>query len=100
MKVAFIGLGNMGGGMAANLVKAGHEVNAFDLSADALARAEENGCVPLTSLREAVTCVDASIPMGQRVAELSAHFDAAGNGGMDFSAIIECSKAGTYAKPV
>ncbi len=36
MKIAFIGLGNMGGGMAANLVKAGHEVNAFDLSEDAL----------------------------------------------------------------
>ena len=28
MKIAFIGLGNMGGGMAANLVKAGHAVNA------------------------------------------------------------------------
>ncbi|MCE2830029.1 MAG: NAD(P)-binding domain-containing protein, partial [Sphingomonadales bacterium] len=36
MKIAFIGLGNMGGGMAANLVKAGHAVNAFDLSAEAL----------------------------------------------------------------
>ena len=35
MRIAFIGLGNMGGGMAANLVKAGHQVNAFDLSAEA-----------------------------------------------------------------
>jgi hypothetical protein len=34
-KVAFIGLGNMGGPMAINLVKAGHAVTAFDLSADA-----------------------------------------------------------------
>ena len=32
MKIAFIGLGNMGGGMAANLVRAGHQVRAFDLS--------------------------------------------------------------------
>ena len=32
MKIAFIGLGNMGGPMAGNLVKAGHEVRAFDLS--------------------------------------------------------------------
>lgn len=32
MKIAFIVLGNMGGGMAASLVKAGHEVNAFNLS--------------------------------------------------------------------
>ena len=31
-RIAFIGLGNMGGGMAANLAKAGHEVLAFDLS--------------------------------------------------------------------
>ena len=30
--IAFIGLGNMGGGMAANLAKAGHRVLAFDLS--------------------------------------------------------------------
>ena len=29
--IAFIGLGNMGGPMAANLVKAGHKVTAFDL---------------------------------------------------------------------
>ena len=29
-RIAFIGLGNMGGGMAANLVQAGHEVAAFE----------------------------------------------------------------------
>ncbi len=63
MKIAFIGLGNMGGGMAANLVKAGHEVNAFDLSAEALARAGENGCAAYTSVREAVYGVDAVVSM-------------------------------------
>ena len=63
MKIAFIGLGNMGGGMAANLVKAGHDVNAFDLSADALARAQDNGCAPFTSVREAVAGVDAVVSM-------------------------------------
>jgi len=63
MKIAFIGLGNMGGGMAANLVKAGHEVNAFDLSADALARAQENGCATFTSVRAAVDGVDAVVSM-------------------------------------
>jgi 3-hydroxyisobutyrate dehydrogenase len=63
MKIAFIGLGNMGGGMAANLVKAGHLVNAFDLSADALARAKDNGCVPFTSVREAVADVEAVVSM-------------------------------------
>ena len=36
-RIAFIGLGHMGGGMAPNLAKAGHEVRAFDLSEEALA---------------------------------------------------------------
>jgi 3-hydroxyisobutyrate dehydrogenase len=63
MKIAFIGLGNMGGGMAANLVKAGHTVNAYDLSPDALARAQEHGCATFTSVREAVDGVDAVVSM-------------------------------------
>lgn len=63
MKIAFIGLGNMGGGMAANLVKAGHSVNAFDLSPEALARAQDNGCTPFTSVRAAVAGVDAVVSM-------------------------------------
>ena len=63
MKIAFIGLGNMGGGMAANLVKAGHEVHAFDLSEAALARASEAGCVPFTAVRDAVQGVDAVVSM-------------------------------------
>ena len=37
-RIAFIGLGNMGGGMAANQAKAGHEVSAFDLSEAAVAK--------------------------------------------------------------
>ena len=45
-KIAFIGLGNMGGGMAANQAKAGHEVLAFDLSQAALDRAKGAGCTP------------------------------------------------------
>ncbi len=63
MKIAFIGLGNMGGGMAANLVKAGHEVHAFDLSPEALARAAENGCATYTSVREAVQGAEAVVSM-------------------------------------
>jgi len=57
MKIAFIGLGNMGGGMAANLVKAGHEVRAFDLSEPALAAAREAGCSTFPTAKEA--CVEA-----------------------------------------
>ncbi len=63
MKIAFIGLGNMGGGMAANLAKAGHEVNAFDLSEDALAAAKDKGCTPFTDAREAVQGADAVVSM-------------------------------------
>lgn len=63
MKIAFIGLGNMGGGMAANLVKAGHEVHAFDLAEAALARAQENGCATYTAVKEAVADVDAVVSM-------------------------------------
>ena len=63
MKIAFVGLGNMGGGMAANLVKAGHTVQAFDLSADALARAAENGCTACETVREAVAGVEAVVTM-------------------------------------
>jgi len=63
MKIAFIGLGNMGGGMAANLVKAGHDVRAFDLSAEALTRAQENGCTAFDTGQEAVAGVDAVVSM-------------------------------------
>ena len=63
MKIAFIGLGNMGGGMAANLVKAGHEVNAFDLSEEALATAKDNGCATFTDASEAVQGVDGVVTM-------------------------------------
>ncbi|GMN02157.1 3-hydroxyisobutyrate dehydrogenase [Erythrobacter sp. MTPC3] len=63
MKIAFIGLGNMGGGMAANLVKAGHDVRAFDLSQDALTAAKEAGCGVFGSIGEAVTGAEAVVSM-------------------------------------
>ena len=52
--IAFIGLGNMGGGMAANQAKAGAAVSAFDLSQAALDQAREAGCTPAGSTAEAV----------------------------------------------
>ena len=63
MKIAFIGLGNMGGGMAANLVKAGHEVRAFDLSEAALAAAREAGCQTFATAREACEGAEAVVSM-------------------------------------
>jgi 3-hydroxyisobutyrate dehydrogenase len=72
-RVAFIGLGNMGGGMAANLVKAGHEVAAFDLAEPAIERARGNGCEIATSASKAVTGADAVVtmlPAGKHVAQV------------------------------
>jgi 3-hydroxyisobutyrate dehydrogenase len=63
MKIAFIGLGNMGGGMAANLVKAGHAVQAFDLADEALRSAAEHGCSTFGSVRDAVQGVEAVVTM-------------------------------------
>jgi 3-hydroxyisobutyrate dehydrogenase len=62
-KIGFIGLGNMGGGMAANLVKAGHEVHAFDLAEGALAHAVEAGCVAADSARAAAEGAEAVVTM-------------------------------------
>ncbi len=72
-RVAFIGLGNMGGGMAANLAKAGHDVRAFDLSEAALARAEERGCRRAGSADEAVAEAEAVVtmlPAGKHVSQV------------------------------
>lgn len=61
--IAFIGLGNMGGGMAANLVKNGFAVRAFDLSDAALAKAEAAGATRASSAAEAVAGADAVVTM-------------------------------------
>ena len=49
MKIGFVGLGNMGGPMALNLIKAGHVVTVFDLSAASLARLVEAGAAAAES---------------------------------------------------
>ncbi len=43
MRIAFIGLGNMGAPMARNLIKAGHQLNLFDLNKAVLAELAELG---------------------------------------------------------
>jgi 3-hydroxyisobutyrate dehydrogenase len=52
--VGWIGLGNMGGPMAANMVEAGHDVRGFDLNPEAVNAAAEAGIRPVTSIAEAV----------------------------------------------
>lgn len=61
--IAFIGLGNMGGPMAANLAKAAHAVAAFDLSAPAVVKAIEAGCAKSDSIADAVRNADVVVTM-------------------------------------
>ncbi|KPI93143.1 PREDICTED: probable 3-hydroxyisobutyrate dehydrogenase, mitochondrial [Papilio xuthus] len=56
--VAFLGLGNMGGYMAANLVKKGFNVRGYDPSKDALTAAAKNGISGANSIAAAVDGVD------------------------------------------
>ncbi len=72
-EVGFIGLGNMGGPMAANLAKAGHAVSAFDISADAVERAREAGCATASTVAEAAAgreVVVTMLPAGGEVSEV------------------------------
>jgi 3-hydroxyisobutyrate dehydrogenase len=62
-RIAFIGLGHMGGGMAPNLVKAGLEVRAFDLMQEAVEKAAAAGCSAARSAAEAVKDADVVITM-------------------------------------
>ncbi|MCW2131220.1 3-hydroxyisobutyrate dehydrogenase [Arthrobacter sp. VKM Ac-2550] len=61
--IGFIGLGTMGGPMAANLVKAGYEVKGFDLVPAACYRAVEDGIKVTSSAVEAADGVDVLITM-------------------------------------
>ncbi|WP_428820206.1 3-hydroxyisobutyrate dehydrogenase [Microbulbifer sp. MCCC 1A16149] len=72
-KIAFIGLGNMGGPMAANLVKKGFPVAAFDLSSAVLDRAVASGCTKAASAEAAIEGADVVIsmlPSGEAVRSL------------------------------
>lgn len=69
-RIAFIGLGNMGGPMAANLVKSGHQVSGFDLSEVSKAEAATHGVKPAATLAEALLdaqCVITMLPKGEHV---------------------------------
>ena len=61
--IAFIGLGNMGGPMAANLVKAGHKVIAFDLVEASRNQAKADGAAIADSAAAAVKGADVVITM-------------------------------------
>src|SRR5262252_7579296 len=66
MKLGFIGVGNMGNPMAANLIKAGHSLQVFDLRRESAANLLEAGAAWVNSPKEAATGAEAtflSLPM-------------------------------------
>jgi len=72
-RIGFIGVGNMGGPMALNLIKAGHQVQAFDLVAEALARVGEAGAEVKASANDTAAGVDVVVtmlPAGKHVAQV------------------------------
>ncbi len=89
--VGFIGLGNMGIGMATNLVKAGHKVRGFDLSKDAQKAAKSNGCEIVENVNEAAKGADVVVmmlPNGNIVRKVCEDvFEASDTGAL----VIDCS---------
>lgn len=94
MDIAFFGIGNMGGPMAANLVKAGHRVRVFDLVPALVEAAVENGAQAAPDPRQAVSgaeIVISMLPSAQAAEELYL-----GEGGIlsaidPASLIVDCS---------
>jgi len=88
--IGFIGLGNMGGGMAANLASAGHAVRAFDLAETALAAAVAAGCHAVGSVVEAgdADVVVTMLPAGKHVRSVYAELVPVAKPG---TLLIDCS---------
>ena len=93
-KIAFIGLGNMGGGMCANLVKAGHTVAAFDLSAEAVAGVAAKGARAASSVADAVKDADvvvSMLPAGKHVLNVYFGPDGVKHHAKRGTLLIDCS---------
>lgn len=90
-KVGFIGLGNMGGPMAANLVKAGFSVTGFDLVQSSIDTASKQGVVAAATAIEAAKNADAIVtmlPAGKHVLQVWPELLAVARAG---TTIIDCS---------
>ena len=73
--IGWVGLGNMGSRMAANLVKAGHEVKGFDLNATAREIAASNGVQIAENIAQAVSGVDVVFTMLPKGAHVRSVFE-------------------------
>ncbi|RNF84432.1 3-hydroxyisobutyrate dehydrogenase [Montanilutibacter psychrotolerans] len=93
-RIAFIGLGNMGGPMAANLLKAGHSVCVYDLSQPAIDAAVTAGAVAASDAHAAV--VDAEVVVSMLPASRHVEGLYLGDGGLlaaipAGALVIDCS---------
>ncbi len=89
--IAFIGLGNMGNPMAANLVKAGHSVQGFDLMPENLSVARDNGVAAMASAMatlEDAGVVITMLPAGKHVLSV---YDEIGPHAAKGTLFIDCS---------
>ncbi|MFM9925100.1 3-hydroxyisobutyrate dehydrogenase [Variovorax sp. H27-G14] len=91
MKIAFIGLGNMGGPMALNLLKAGHTLSAFDLSDEACKKFGGQGLPIANSAAETVAGADVVVSM----LPASAHVEGLFLGGAGKPGLLDSIRAGT-----
>ena len=72
-QIGFIGLGNMGGPMVRNLIKAGHSLKVFDLSEEAINFAVQSGAIAASSVKDAAAGVEfvvTMLPVGANVKEV------------------------------
>jgi 3-hydroxyisobutyrate dehydrogenase len=93
-KIAFIGLGNMGGPMAQNLLKAGHQLHVFDLQQAAIDQAAQHGAIGFSNAVEAVSQVDlviSMLPAGKHVLDLYLGENGIAKDLAKDSLIIDCS---------
>lgn len=93
-EIAFIGLGNMGSGMASNLVKAGHAVRAFDLNPDAVKALADQGAKAAASVENAVQgaqVVVTMLPAGPHVKSVYAGDNGVFSLATEDTVLIDCS---------
>lgn len=94
MKIAFIGLGHMGGPMATNLLKAGQDLTVFDLSSSAVQSLASEGAQAASSVKEAVQGADVVItmlPEGKHVRSVYLGPDGIFENVSSKALLIECS---------
>ena len=96
MKIGFIGLGNMGAPMACNLLKAGHQLQVFDLSDAALKRVKEAGATISNSVKDIANLDDIEViitmlPAGQHVRSVYLGDDGIIKNSSSKMMLIDCS---------